>query len=169
MILKLSLDLPDDEKHVPVVRRLARALLRDLSVESEDIDNVELILGELCGNVARHARSDAGLYRLGAVFYHDRVALTVRDRGPGFPFADVPRVGGTLRPDTLTGGMRIGGYGLFLVKQLSEHVEFERTDSKGATVRAEVRLRYRSPAAAHKAAILDSSRSGSRPSGPNVT
>ena len=168
MILKLSLDLPDDEKHVPVVRRLARALLRDLNVESEDIDNVELILGELCGNVARHARSDAGLYRLGAVFYHDRVALSVRDRGPGFPFADVPRVG-TVRPDTLHGGTRIGGYGLFLVKQLSDHVEFERTDSKGTTVRAEVRLRYSSPAAARKAAILDSSRSGSRPPDPNVS
>lgn len=160
MILKLALDLPDDEKHVPVVRRLARALLRDLNVESEDVDNVELIIGELCGNVARHARSDAGLYRLGAVFYHDRVVLSVRDRGPGFSFADVPRAG-TPRPDTLAGGTRIGGYGLLLVKQLSDHVELERTDSKGTTVRAQVRLRYRSPSAARKAAILDRSSRGS--------
>src|ERR687894_1853098 len=105
MILKLSLDLPDDEKHVPVVRRLARALLRDLNVESEDMENAELIIGELCGNVARHARSDAGLYRLSAAFFSDRVVLTVRDRGPGFSFAEVPRVG-TLRPDTLAGGTR---------------------------------------------------------------
>lgn len=156
MILKLSLDLPDDEKHVPVVRRLARALLRDLNVLDEDIDNVELIIGELCGNVARHARSDDGLYRLSAAFYHNRVVLTVRDRGPGFSFAEVPRAG-TTRPDTLAGGTRIGGYGLFLVEQLSEHVEFERTDRKGTTVRAQVRLRYRSPSAAQKAASLDRS------------
>lgn len=156
MILKLSLDLPDDEKHVPVVRRLARSLLRDLGVLEEDLDSVELIIGELCGNVARHARSDDGLYRLSAAFYHNRVVLTVRDRGPGFTFTEIPATGST-RPDTLAGGTRIGGYGLFLVEQLSEHVEFERADRKGTTVRAQVRLRYSSPSAAQKAASLDRS------------
>ena len=140
MILKLSLDMPDDGAFVPLTRQFGRGLLEYLKVFPEDIGDVETILGELVANVVRHAQSASGRFQVLLEYYADRVVITVVDAGEGFAFRDVPEVG-SARSDG-DGGERLGGFGLPLLDALSDLLEFSRTDPQGTTVRAEKRLRY---------------------------
>ncbi len=153
MILKLSLELPENEAYVRITRLLGRTLLEHLQVVEKDVDDIEIVVGELCTNVLRHAQSDKGRFRVLIEYHHDRVSVTVEDNGKGFSFRDVARSGemGSERFDTLTGGERIGGFGLHLVNRVADQLEFHRTDTRGATVRAEKNLHYKTAAAAHAA------------------
>ena len=57
------------------------ALQSDLYCGSADPDSLELVFGELVGNVVRHA---PGRVHVRAVAMGDAVRLTVADGGPGF-------------------------------------------------------------------------------------
>lgn len=158
MILNVSLDLPEDGAYLRIARRIGRTLLEDLGVVGSDIDDVEFVVGELCTNVIRHAQSSDGRFLITMEYFADNVAITVEDKGIGFSFKDVREVG-TVRPD-FDGQERIGGFGLDLVRQLADHLEFCRTDSVGTTVRAEKKLHYQSRAEAQHAEELDKSPGG---------
>ena len=149
MLLKLSLDLPENEAYVRITRLLGRTLLEHLGVVEKDIDDIELVVGELCTNVVRHARSEQGVFRVVLEYHSDRITVSVQDKGKGFSFRSVPGDGdmGSERDDTLLGGERYGGFGLHLVNMLADQLEFHRTDPEGATVRAEKRLHYKTGAA----------------------
>jgi serine/threonine-protein kinase RsbW len=154
MILKLALDMPEDVGMVQVARLIARTLLTNMNVDEGDVGDLELLVGELCTNVVRHADSDEQRYRVALEFFANHVELTVEDRGKGFSFKDVPEAG-TPRPDTLTGGERIGGFGMRLVEALADRLEFRRSDSQGTTVCASVDLHYKTPDAERRAESLD--------------
>ncbi len=155
MILRLALELPEDLAYIKITRILGRALLEHLQVDPADINDVEILVGELCSNVLRHAQSHDDLFHVVLEYFSDHVGIMVQDRGQGFSFKDVPLVG-TSRED-FGGGERVGGYGMTLIQNLSDHLEFRRTDPHGTTVCAEKRLRYRSQDAAAAAARLNRS------------
>jgi anti-sigma regulatory factor (Ser/Thr protein kinase) len=155
MILKLVHDLPDDVHFVPLSRRVGRGLLEFLQVVPQDIGDVETIVTELVANVVTHARSANGRFQVVLEFYAERVLITVIDAGPGFSFRDVPEVG-TSRP-AITGGERLGGFGLPMIDALSDKLEFRRTDPQGTTVRAEKNLGYVSQRDADDAAAMNNS------------
>lgn len=158
MILKLSLDLPDDTDYIPLTRQFGRDLLEYLSVVAGDIGDVETIVTELATNVVRHASSANGRFHVQLEYHADRVIITVEDTGEGFCFRDLPEVGAP-RLDS-EGRQRIGGYGLPLVEYVADRVEFSRTDPHGTTVRAEKLLHYKSQAAADNADRMDESGGG---------
>ena len=153
MILRLSLELPEDLSYVRITRTLGRALLEHLQADRADIDDIEMLVGELCGNVIRHAQSVSGRFCVVLEYHNDHVLLMVKDKGQGFAFKDVPAVG-TTRAD-FNGQMRIGGFGLKLVEGLADHLEFRRSDPQGTTVYAEKKLHYRTEDAAVAAAHLN--------------
>ena len=155
MILRLALELPEDLAYVRITRTLGRALLEHLQADPADIDDIEILVGELCSNVLRHAQSHDGKYHVILEYFSDKVSITVEDRGPGFSFKDVP-LAGTRRAD-FGGGERIGGYGMQLVQSLADRLEFYRSDPQGTTVCAEKLIRYRTDAAAAQAEKLNAS------------
>ncbi len=158
MILKLSLDLPDDGAYVPLTRQLGRGLLEYLKVVKEDIGDVETIVTELVSNVVRHAKSTDGRFQVLLEYHVDRVVITVVDAGDGFTFRDVPEVGSS-RTDG-EGGERLGGFGLPLLKMMADQLDFCRADPQGTTVRAEKFLRYETQEALDHADDMDNSDGG---------
>jgi anti-sigma regulatory factor (Ser/Thr protein kinase) len=159
MILNVSLDLPGDSIYLRVARHLSRTLMEDLGVVEPDIADMEFVLGELCSNVIRHAQSTDGRFTITMQYFADKAIVTVEDKGVGFPFKNVHEVG-TLRPD-FHGKERIGGFGLNLVRQLADRLEFLRSDAQGTTVQAEKELHYKTTANAREAAALDQNNSSS--------
>ncbi len=149
MILKLSLEMPEDGSYIPLTRQFGRGLLEYLKVVDTDVDDVETIVTELVANVVRHAQSTEGRFNITLEYYADRVVITVVDAGQGFFFRDVPEVGSP-RPD-FAGSERLGGFGLPLLTALSDRLQFSRTDPHGTTVRAEKRLHYQTEQAADHA------------------
>lgn len=166
MILKLSLDLPDDGAFVPLTRQFGRGLLEYLKVIPEDIGDVETIVTELVANVVRHAQSAHGRFQVTLEYYADRVVITVVDAGQGFTASDVPEAG-SARPDA-GGGERLGGFGLPLLDALSDLLEFTRTDPQGTTVRAEKKLRYETQGDADDAQDMNESGAGTARSGATL-
>jgi serine/threonine-protein kinase RsbW len=156
MILKFSLDLPEDDEYLRTIRLLSKALLEDLRVIEEDKIGVETIVSELCTNVIRHAQSTEGKYHLALEYHQERVVITVEDKGAGFAPEEAPPPG-TYRPDELAGGMRVGGYGMLLVQALSDRIQFELTEPRGTKVQAEKVLRYETRQAKDRATKMDKS------------
>jgi anti-sigma regulatory factor (Ser/Thr protein kinase) len=153
MILRLSLDLPEDATYIRTTRLLSRCLLEDIKVNRATIDDVETIVGELCANVVRHAKSKETHFLVTLEYFKPQVVITVTDAGQGFEQKDVQPVG-TTRPD-FDGGERLGGWGLRLLEGLSDKIDYTATEPHGATVRVEKALHYDTQGAADEASERD--------------
>lgn len=154
MILKIALDLPGDGTYLRIARRIGHTLMEDLGVVMQDITDIEFIIGELCTNVVRHARTTTDSRFTVTLEYHaDRVAITVEDRGIGFSEGTVSTVG-SVRPDR-DGTDRLGGFGLELIRLMADHIEFRHSDPHGATVVAEKALHFNTPDEARQAEELE--------------
>ncbi len=159
MILKVSLDLPNDGTYLRIARRVGHTLLEDMGVVDHDIADIEFIVGELCTNVVRHAQTmQEGRFIVMLEYHADKVVIIVEDKGVGFPFKDVREAGST-RLDR-DGSERLGGFGLDLVRKMADHIEFRRSDPHGTTVCAEKMLHYKSVSEAEDAERLDQAHGG---------
>ena len=158
MILRLTLDLPEDTAYVSMTRHLSRSTLEFLQVTERTTDDVQFIIGELCDNVILHAESQEGRFQVVLEYFADRVVVTVEDKGGGFSFADVPPPG-TMRRDK-NGQERVGGFGLPIVQKLSDRIDFRRADPQGMMVQAEKQLDYQSAAAEEEAEEMTTGESG---------
>jgi len=153
MILKIALDLPGDGTYLRIARRIGHTLMEDLGVVPQDITDIEFIIGELCTNVVRHARTSTdSRYTVTLEYHADRVAIIVEDAGIGFSERDVSTVG-SVRLDR-DGTDRLGGFGLELIRLMADHIEFRRSEPHGATVVAEKTLHFNTPAEARQAESL---------------
>jgi len=158
MILRLSLDLPEDTTYIRTTRLLSRCLLEDIKVNRDTIADVELIVTELCSNVIRHAQSKETHFLVTLEYYKPQMVITVKDTGRGFAQEDVLPVG-TARSD-VDGGERYGGYGMSLLEGLSDKVDFTETDPHGTTVRVEKNLHYETQEDADEATARDKNKGG---------
>ena len=159
MILKISLDLPDDGTYLRIARRVGHTLLEDMGVIEADLADIEFIVGELCSNVVRHAQTfDSGRFMVTLEYHAEKVVVVVEDKGIGLPFKDVREVG-SARLDR-DGTERLGGFGLDLVRKLADHIEFERSDPHGTTVTAEIALHYNTLSEAQDAERMDQANGG---------
>lgn len=141
MILRLSFDLPQAVSYIGHLRRTCRCFLEYLHIGDKDVDDIELILGELATNAVRHAKG-IDSYHVAIEFFDDHAVVIVSDNGiNGFPPHLYPS--GTARADTLSemGEDRFGGWGLPLIYSIADQVEIMPTIPNGTTVRAEKRFR----------------------------
>ena len=137
MNIRLSLELPEDVAHVSMVRRVSREVLASYHAVNQDVDDIEVLVGELVTNAIRHAH--ASRYRVVLDLFDDHVVVSVIDDGVGFSRDNVPPPG-TSRLDS-AGEERIGGWGLPLIEMLADSVQFLSNDPQGTTVRVEKRLK----------------------------
>jgi anti-sigma regulatory factor (Ser/Thr protein kinase) len=158
MILHLSLNLPEDGQYIKIVRLLSTTLLDYMQVVEQDVQEIEFVIGELCSNVTRHANSIDGRFHVAVDYFPDKICIEVKDRGGGFSLENIKPVG-TVRDD-VDGTQRIGGFGLFLVEKMSDHLEFEQTEPTGTTVRAVKILHYTTEKNRDDAIELNDMRSG---------
>ncbi len=84
MILRLSLDLPEDVTYIRTTRLLSRCLLQDIKVRLDIIRDVEMIVTELCSNVVHHAQSKDTHFLITLEYSKPQVVITVKDTGRGF-------------------------------------------------------------------------------------
>ncbi len=135
MRIRLAWELPAEASLVALCRRTTRMMLEHGRVLETDIDDVELIIGELCANVVRHAYdSSDGRYTVEVAFDGREVALAVRDHGQGLPSPEAPEPMGFTED---------GGMGFFLMRQFSDRLELGASDGGGCTVVARRRLQVR--------------------------
>lgn len=132
MHLSYGLRLPTDLRHVPVVRHLATATLRELGVRRESIDDIALAVTEACANVVQHAGPGGG----GHEDFEVRVSvegtwcrIEVVDSGGGF---DPEQAALDVRAEGPLAELT-HGRGLGLMRVLMDELHFEPGES-GTTV-----------------------------------
>lgn len=95
-------------------------MLRVCGARQEDLNNAELIFGELVGNVVRHA---PGAILVRFDWTGDDAMLSVQDQGVGFEYHPA-----------LPAAFEESGRGLFIVARLAKHVTVQRLDERGFRV-----------------------------------
>ncbi|MHA4813728.1 ATP-binding protein [Streptomyces aculeolatus] len=144
-----SLRLRREAASVPLARRLLVGAMETAGVDPDVAFDLSLALTEACANAVEHGGAAPGDdYRVTACFDGDRCHIEVIDSGPGFatsaPPPETPRAPATAAPLTDTGAE--GGRGLFLIAELSDHVDIRDRPGRGAVVSFDKILKWREDA-----------------------
>jgi serine/threonine-protein kinase RsbW len=119
----LYLDIPADHRYVSVlVVALAEVLDRaGFAATQQDVYNVQLAVQEACTNIVDHAYGSRPDGRIQATFILEseaqRLTVWLVDTGKGFDPHDVPQ--------PMLDTPQIHGYGLYLMEQLMDDVDYE--------------------------------------------
>jgi serine/threonine-protein kinase RsbW len=132
--IKLALALPREELSVPVVRRVLKASLEALGVETVVVHDIEVALTEAVTNVLDHA-THGEEYEVSAGIDGDICVIEIVDRGGGF---DGSRLGhGDADPTAEE------GRGIQLMRALVDKVTFTSVPTVGTVVHLEKRLEWK--------------------------
>lgn len=133
MIMKMLLDLPCEASYVSLCRSLADTMLRRMGVMADDIEDLELILGEACANAVQHAYDTPNeRYHVELNIHPGEVDVYVTDHGRG---AD-PSLWNQDPTE-----LRERGRGMHLVRALADRVEWQVEN--GTRIHAVVHLHYK--------------------------
>jgi anti-sigma regulatory factor (Ser/Thr protein kinase) len=109
--MQLSIEIPVELEAVAMARDLVSRAVGETVASDDRIEDAKLLTSEVVTNALRHAGMDVGdSIALAVDVTPDRVRVEVADRGPGFDRASLQEPS----PENT------GGWGLFLVEQLSE-------------------------------------------------
>ncbi|MBN1659614.1 MAG: ATP-binding protein [Anaerolineae bacterium] len=103
----------------------------DLGLDLETIEAFQLAVDEACTNAVEHGYDGhAGAIEVTMEAENDQVCATVRNWGAPFDpdLVPIPDVNAPLEKRAL------GGLGVFLIRQLMDHVEFKFDPVKGNTL-----------------------------------
>ncbi|MGQ9525793.1 MAG: ATP-binding protein [Armatimonadota bacterium] len=134
-----SFSLEADEYAVRDVRRRVRTLARSVGLDRDAVEAIETAVGEAALNAVKHGRppSGRGVLRVRCVNQPRAFVVEVTDQGPGFQPSDIPApVAENLRPS---------GYGIALMRGLTDKLAFRRALGGGTTVRLVKVKRQSSP------------------------
>ena len=125
MKITLMLCLPRDSSTLPVVRHIAGFALRELGVDGEAIEDVELALTEASANVVKHSGAD-DLYEVHLQLQDKLCEIRVIDTGHGFDSSSLAVA--------MAEPSEEQGRGMALIKALVDSVRFESRPEAGTIV-----------------------------------
>jgi anti-sigma regulatory factor (Ser/Thr protein kinase) len=131
-------------------------MLEELNVEQDCIDEIALALGELISNAIVHGSNSDEKFNVEVECLDATVRLVVQDTGTGFTLDELPVtqpldfLAGLDLPVVVTetaiegdeGAFRLGGMGIFNVRQVMDEVCYERISPCGTRVTAIKKIRY---------------------------
>jgi serine phosphatase RsbU (regulator of sigma subunit)/anti-sigma regulatory factor (Ser/Thr protein kinase)/transposase len=115
-------EFPAAESKLPDVRSFIETVLQETPFRRKDITAVLLAIEEACTNVIRHAYLyGEGSLKIKISLFHDRVTLSIYDRGRSFDFekSSDPDLNHYIK----TG--RKGGLGIYLIRKVTDEVTYQ--------------------------------------------
>ena len=87
-----TLSVPSDPAYLAVSRQALIGATAGLPIADADLDDLKLVLSEICANAIVHAYGQRPDGRIEVIFRRSAAELevTVADHGPGFPGGEVP-------------------------------------------------------------------------------
>lgn len=133
MHLTLSLTLPRDELTVPVARHVMRSSMREIGVDRDCVDDLELALTEACTNVLKHS-GPGDQYDVSLSVDPDTATLRVIDTGRGFDIDALDR--------DAAGATAEAGRGVHLMQALVDQLKFVSIPEEGTVVQLEKEIHF---------------------------
>ena len=125
MRITLVLCLPRDSSTLPMVRHIAGCALKELGVETDAVDDVELALTEASANVIKH--SGAGdAFEVHLIIEDGMCEIRVIDTGRGFDSSSLAVA--------MAEPSQEQGRGMALMEALVDSVHFESRPQEGTIV-----------------------------------
>jgi serine/threonine-protein kinase RsbW len=122
--------MPSSPRYVSLARLVAGSMARGLDFSEEGLDDLKIVISEMCTNAIIHCGPDnLETNRVSVEYIPGEGSLTieVRDRGQGF---DPECVG------DFQAGLEAGkGFGLPLIKSLVDEFELQTDRDHGTTIR----------------------------------
>jgi serine/threonine-protein kinase RsbW len=124
-----SLTIPSELRLLPVARLFVEAVCQAGGLAPDAINAVVLAVNEATSNVIRHAHRDrpATPLRIGCRLLSDGIEVQLLDEGPVFDLGSVP--------DLDPGEIRVGGRGIYLMRQLMDELTSEQRSQGGNILR----------------------------------
>ncbi len=130
---KFHLKIPSQTDNLEIIRDFVAKIARKVGFDEDDISKIELAVDEACTNVIKHAYDNQGKNPIDITIQIDYQKLTilVTDKGKGFDPSKLKT------PDLkeYLAEMRVGGLGIYLMKNLMDEVEIQSQPGKGNQVR----------------------------------
>ncbi len=109
--------------------------LRDRGIPDTRVDEVQIALAEAVNNVVEHAYAG---HAPGEVDIHcrlspDKLSIYIRDGGNPFPNEQLP-AGKAQNLDGAIEDLPEGGFGWFLIRELTSDIQYERSDGQNNLV-----------------------------------
>jgi len=123
-----EMDLGNDLKHVDSVNNFVTGVAKDAGMGQSDANNMRLAVEEAVVNVINYAYPEEtkGKIHITASATSKTLKFVIIDNGVKFAPTDAPDIDTSLSAEE----RRIGGLGIFLVRQLMDSINYERIDGK---------------------------------------
>lgn len=130
----IEIRIPSKSEYVSVVRLTASSIANRLGFSYEDIEDIKMAIGEACVNCIQHAypkRSDKDRIVVKFILTISYLEMVVRDFGKGISQETVKKY------LNIEGKKKKGepGFGIFLMKNLMNEVNYSKRWTKGTEVR----------------------------------
>lgn len=129
--LHLRLQFPGDEQAVRGALRVMVSELHKTSHSTELLSTAELVLAEVLNNVVEHAYVDHedGHIDVEVTRMPDEIRFCVHDDGHPMPEGVIP-AGEAQNLDVALEDLPEGGYGWFLIRELTSDLKYDRIDGR---------------------------------------
>lgn len=114
-------------ENLPLLRQFIEKASAELEVPEEEAFSFKLSIDEIFTNICTHGYVEgvAGPVELSFMREQEQIILAIEDEGSPFDSSQAPDVDVLENVDDRS----VGGLGLFLVEEMMDHVEYERTAS----------------------------------------
>ena len=137
---KLELQTPSHESYLPHIRVIVGDLARKVGFDENEAAKIEMAVDEACSNVVKHAYSPDKEWcwqhcdpeiRLDVRTEGSRLVIEINDHGQRFDFSNYRPVD---IEDRLR-EMKRNGYGIFIMRNFMDEVQYNSNDQTGNTLR----------------------------------
>lgn len=145
---ELYLETPGHGSYLAYIRKIVADLARQVGFVEEDVAKVEMAVDEACSNIVEHAYAKDKEWswkqrdpeiRLQIRIVHDDLIIEINDHGQQFDF-------GSYRPSPIEERlqqMKPGGYGISIMRQFMDEVQYNSSNTAGNTLRLVKHLKKR--------------------------
>jgi len=118
-----KLKLPSKTDNLELIREFVSRIAEKVGFDSENVNKIELAIDEACTNVIKHAYQKNEKQPIDIAIRIDlnKFTVIITDTGKGF---DISRIKIPDMKEYLA-EMRVGGLGIFLMRNLMDEVDFE--------------------------------------------
>ncbi len=134
---KLELHIPNAFGYEKVAMNFAATAAKDMGLAEERIEDLKTAVSEACLNAIEHGHKMDASMKVGIVLDVEEMNLqvTVQDKGAEIGLVETPNI-----DDKVEGKSDRRGWGIFLIKNLVDEVNFETTPEGGNLVRMIIHL-----------------------------
>src|SRR5699024_168803 len=125
----IEMKIPAKAEYVSVARLSIAGIANRMGFDYEAIEDLKVAISEAVTNTVQHAYASDGYgeVTIECGVYADRLEMIVNDRGDSFDMEEIKRSFGPYKRTKPVENLHEGGFGLYIIDALMDHVEINNT------------------------------------------